>query len=81
MWALYSFILVGIGITRKFRAIRIMALVVFIITIVKVFVFDTFEIAQIWRIMSFIGLGVVLVITSFLYQKHKDRIIGFVQKD
>lgn len=81
MWALYSFILVGIGITRKFRAIRIMALVVFIITIVKVFVFDTFEIAQIWRIMSFIGLGVVLVVTSFLYQKHKDRIIGFVQKD
>jgi len=81
MWALYSFILVGIGITRKFRAIRIMALAVFIITIVKVFVFDTFEIAQIWRIMSFIGLGVVLVITSFLYQKHKDRIIGFVQKD
>lgn len=81
LWIIYSFILIIIGIFKKFRALRIMALVLFILTILKVFLIDISALGRIWRILSFIGLGCVLVITSFIYQKYKDKIFGFIGKN
>ena len=79
LWGGYSLILILIGIFRKFRALRLMALVLFSLTIFKVFIIDMWNIGQVWRILSFIALGLVLVITSFLYQKYKDEFVDFVK--
>ncbi|MDD5746571.1 MAG: DUF2339 domain-containing protein [Candidatus Omnitrophica bacterium] len=81
LWVVYSFVLLVIGIFRKFRAMRIMALILFMLTIAKVFLFDVSSIGRGWRILSFVGLGGVLVITSFMYQKYKNKIFGFIAKD
>lgn len=79
LWGGYSFILILIGIFRKFRSLRLMAIVLLMLTILKVFMLDIWAIGQLWRILSFIALGLVLVVTSFFYQKYKDELVNFVK--
>jgi len=81
VWMAYSFGLIMLGIARKFRALRVMALGLFVLTIAKVFVFDLAELDRLWRILSFIALGCVLLGTSFAYQKFRDKIAGFISQD
>ncbi len=79
-WALYSIGLVVLGILRRYQAVRLLAIVLFGMTIVKVFLVDLSELERGYRIISFIGLGAILLAVSFLYQKHKDQISTFILK-
>ena len=75
VWALYSILLVVIGILKKYKPIRIFAIVLFGVTILKVFLFDLSNLDTIYRIMSFLILGVILIGVSFLYQKFKGQML------
>src|SRR5215475_4054752 len=44
---------------------------VFAVTIVKVFVVDLAALDRIYRVLSVIGLGVTLLLTSYLYQRNQ----------
>ena len=79
-WASYSIILVSIGILRKFQPIRLLAILLFGVTIAKVFFVDLSELERGYRIISFIGLGIILLIVSFMYQKYKQEINSLVMK-
>jgi uncharacterized membrane protein len=68
-WAVYATILVIVGLVRKYAPIRYFAMTVFAVTIVKVFAVDLSELDRIYRVLSIIGLGVTLLVTSYLYQK------------
>jgi hypothetical protein len=68
-WAGYATVLVIVGLTRKFAPARYFAMGVFAIAIVKVFGFDLTELDRIYRVLSIIGLGVTLLVTSYLYQR------------
>jgi uncharacterized membrane protein len=46
-------------------------MVVFAITIVKVFAFDMADLQRIYRVGSVIALGVLLLLTSYLYCRPK----------
>ena len=74
LWLVYAFIIIAIGMYRKFRAIRLMALVLFGVTIFKIFLLDLSQLDKAYRIISFIALGIVLMIASFFYQKYKNEI-------
>ncbi len=50
------------------------AFVLFGITILKIFIYDLSFLETLYRIFSFIGLGVVLLVVSYLYQHYKDVI-------
>jgi len=80
LWGLYSIILVSIGIIRRFRSIRIMAILLFAVTILKVFLFDLQQMEKIYRIVASIGLGVLLLVVSMMYQKYRARINELVLK-
>jgi uncharacterized membrane protein len=73
-WAVYSIILVVVGIVWRYRPVRLFAILLFGITIVKVFFIDLSELEHGYRIVSFIGLGAILLTVSFLYQRYKDQI-------
>ncbi len=75
IWTLYSISLVALGFVRPFRAVRLLALGVLCVTILKVFLVDLSFLEGIWRILSFIGLGVMLVGVSYLYQRFKDVLL------
>ena len=42
-------------------------MVVFAVTILKVFAFDMADLERIYRVSSIIGLGILLLLTSYLY--------------
>jgi uncharacterized membrane protein len=74
VWLLYSISLMAIGIWQQARSLRIIAIVLFGITILKIFIYDLSFLETLYRIFSFIGLGVVLLAVSYLYQHYKDLI-------
>jgi len=75
-WLIYSIILMIIGIWRRMQRIRIMAIILFGITILKIFIYDLSFLETLYRIFSFIVLGLILLATSFLYQRYKKIIFG-----
>jgi uncharacterized membrane protein len=80
LWALYSILLVAVGIARRYQIIRLLAIILFGLTILKVFLVDLSELEKIYRIVCFIGLGVILLMASFMYQKYRNQISDFVLK-
>ena len=74
VWLVYSVLLMVVGIYRSRLNIRIVSIVILGITIGKVFLFDLSYLNSLNRIFSFIGLGVILLLISFLYQKYRKLI-------
>ena len=70
-WAVYATALIVVGLQRRYAPIRYFAIALFGITIVKVFFSDLSELEQIYRVISVIGLGIMLLVTAFLYQRMK----------
>ena len=68
-WAVYATVLILVGLRRNYAPIRYFAMTVFVVTIVKVFAIDLAELDRLYRVLSVIGLGVTLLLTSYLYQK------------
>lgn len=81
IWMVYSAALIVFGIAFKNRTARIFAIALFAVTIIKVFFFDFSLLDRFYRIVSFIGLGVILLAVSFLYTRFKDSFIDLVIGD
>jgi uncharacterized membrane protein len=71
LWGVSSFILIAIGLRRKRRHLRIISLVLFLITLLKLFLVDIKGISEGGKIAAFISLGILLLIVSFMYQRVK----------
>ena len=80
-WGIYAGILLIIGISKRSYQIRSAAIFLLAIPVVKLFVYDTFNLEQIYRIISYVFLGILLIIGGFMYQKYEDRIKEFILKD
>ena len=61
--------LLAIGFARRIAPLRYLAIALFGVTIIKVFVVDLANLETVYRIVSFIVLGVLLLAASFLYQQ------------
>jgi uncharacterized membrane protein len=70
LWMAYGAMLMIIGFWRNSAFVRWQALALIALTIVKVFVYDTSQLDHIYRILSFIALGVLLLAVSFAYQRN-----------
>lgn len=66
---LYGAILLTVGFARRSSFLRWQALVLLAVSIAKVFLVDMSELSQGYRILSFLGLGVLLLGVSFVYQR------------
>jgi uncharacterized membrane protein len=71
LWTLYAFTAMAIGMRRHVAALRIGAIALFALTVVKVFLIDLSELDAIYRILSFLVLGAVLLVASFLYARYR----------
>jgi uncharacterized membrane protein len=70
-WGVYATVLIIIGLRRGYAPIRYFAILVFTATIVKVFAVDMAELDRIYRVASVIGLGILLLVTSYLYSQSR----------
>ena len=71
LWGILAFILMLWGLKIKVRQYRIISLSLFSLIILKLFLFDVWSMNKGGRIASFIILGLLLLVVSFLYQKLK----------
>jgi len=71
VWLFYSALLMVAGIWRRVQGLRLIAIALFGITILKIFIYDLSFLERLYRIFSFIGLGVILLLVSYLYQRYK----------
>ncbi len=81
LWTLFSVALMLLGFKENASALRKVSFGLFLATVLKVFLFDMANVSTPYRIISFIILGLVLVGTSYLYYKFKDRIISVMADD
>jgi uncharacterized membrane protein len=75
LWGLCSFVCMWMGMRHKFRPLRIFSLLLFTITLLKLFLFDIRNIPVAGKIAAFFCLGVLLLVVSFMYQRLKKIII------
>jgi uncharacterized membrane protein len=69
VWLAFSVLLLLIGIVRQSKPVRLASAAVMLATIAKVFFIDLAGLTGVWRALSFIGLGAVLVGIGLLYQR------------
>jgi uncharacterized membrane protein len=73
-WAIEGFGLLAIGFLIPERTFRLSGLSLLMVCLVKVFLIDLQGVETIYRIFSFIVLGIMLVLVSFGYTKYRDVI-------
>lgn len=73
-WAVFALALTSIGFILKQKSLRLPGILLFALTILKVFIYDTGNLGTLARMISFLVLGVILLLVSFVYNKYKDKL-------
>ncbi|HYE31245.1 MAG TPA: DUF2339 domain-containing protein [Methylomirabilota bacterium] len=68
-WACFAFGLIAIGLVKGVRASRYTGIALTAVTVAKLFFLDLQNLDAIYRIAAFIGVAVVLIGASMLYQR------------
>jgi uncharacterized membrane protein len=69
LWLVWALGLLGAGLWKNSQTMRWQALVLLGVVIVKVFLFDLSFLEKFYRIVSFLLLGLALLLISFYYQR------------
>ena len=72
VWGIYALLLIILGIWKGKQHLRIGAIVLFAITLIKLAAYDLTHLDTIAKTIVFVSLGILLLIISFLYNKYKD---------
>lgn len=75
LWGFYGFGLMIYGIARKRKYLRITAICLFGLTILKLFFYDLANLNTLSKTIVMISLGVLLLIISFLYNKYAEDLL------
>ena len=75
LWGVFSFIFLIIGIRRQWKTLRVIALSLLGLTIVKLFMYDIKNVSETGKIIAFILLGILILVISFVYQKIKKLVV------
>jgi uncharacterized membrane protein len=78
LWLVYGIVVIVAGIQYKSTSIRVFALLLFGIALLKTFFADVWQVDMAWRIIAFIALGVMLLVASYLYQKYRPQVVQLV---
>jgi uncharacterized membrane protein len=73
-WSLEGIVLLAAGFAARERMLRLSGLGLLLLCIGKVFFFDLRNLETMYRILSFIGLGVVLLVVSWIYTRFREEL-------
>ncbi|GAA5032238.1 membrane protein [Marivirga lumbricoides] len=79
LWGVYSLLTISYGIWKKKKHLRMGAIVMFGLTLIKLFFYDISHLNTIAKTVVFVVLGILLLIISFLYNKYKHIISDEVE--
>jgi uncharacterized membrane protein len=69
VWIGFALVLLGIGIRRQSAFWRALSLAVLAAAVLKVFLYDVSDLTGLWRVASFLGLGLSLIGIGQLYRR------------
>jgi len=76
LWLLTSVIIFSGGVYRKSVPLRLTAILLIGITLLKLVLLDSLSFSPVQKIISYLVLGVLLLIVSFFYQKFRKQLFG-----
>lgn len=68
-WGGVGLVAIVVGLVRDIRELRLGGLVLLGIGVVKVFAYDLAELDQLYRVLSFIAVGILLLTGAYAYQR------------
>jgi len=75
-WAIFAAVMMALGFARRRRAPRLLAMIVFAATLAKVFLIDMRNVEAVYRILSFMCLGTLLIAASWLYHRYFRQLMA-----
>ncbi|MFL6451625.1 MAG: DUF2339 domain-containing protein [Bryobacteraceae bacterium] len=81
LYGVYAVVLVGIGVVTRTAVNRLSGLVLIGFVIVKLYLFDVWQLDRAYRIAAFVALGILLISTSFLYSRYRHVLDALLRKD
>jgi hypothetical protein len=82
LWAIQGLTLLLFGLKGEVKVYRLAGMAIFGLVVLKVFIFDTSNLQPVFRILSFIASGALLLVGSFAYNRmlhqagHKPYVSG-----
>jgi hypothetical protein len=73
-WSLLALGLFGVGLLLRERMYRWVGLGVLAFALGRVVFFDVWKLQTVYRILSFMALGIVLLVLGFIYSKYQEKI-------
>jgi hypothetical protein len=73
-WGVEGVGLLTTGFPLRDRTLRLSGLALFLVCILKLFFYDLRQLETLYRILSFIVLGLILVSVSWVYTRFRDRV-------
>jgi hypothetical protein len=69
LWGVMGFGMIALGMREKLVSLRIGGLALFLLILLKLFLFDIRDVSAGGKIAAFVSLGVLLLVISFMYQR------------
>ena len=73
-WGIQGLALLGAGFTLRERILRLQGLAVLTLCILKLFFYDLRNLETVYRILSFVVLGLILLSVSWIYSRFRDQL-------
>jgi len=73
-WSAFALALFSVGIVLRERVYRWLGLAVLGCALGWIIIFDVWKLETIYRILSFMALGIVLLVLGFIYNKFQEKI-------
>ena len=75
-WSLVGFLVVAVGVVSKVKIYRLFGLTTLVGNTVKILLVDIHVLDSYSKTNTYLILGALLIMTSLLYQRQKDRLLG-----
>ncbi len=79
-WLIFSLSVLWTGIRSRKRRLRLTGLALLAVPLVKVFTYDTWNTHPALGFLGLFVIGCLLLGTSFVYQRNKDKVKSFIYK-
>ena len=81
LYALYAVVFVSLGVATRSAINRIAGLFLIGVVVLKLYLFDVWQLGRFYRTLAFVALGVLLLSTSFLYSHFRSLIETWWKND
>jgi uncharacterized membrane protein len=74
LWLLIAIIVFALGVIKRSSPLRMASIILMGATLLKLVVFDSLSFSTVQKVISYLVLGVLLLVVSYLYQKYKQQL-------